>query len=147
MKGNWKWVSGALLTAIIVVGMIAPRIRAGSTAVVGAFKLPFNAKWGQAALPTGDYTFEINNFSSQGLIAVYQGTRSVAVMFPESFDEYRVNKGKDFELLCIRHDGKVAVRALQTDLGTFYFPLPKELKLLLAQQPQLIETVPVQVGE
>ncbi|MGA9630369.1 MAG: hypothetical protein WA369_09770 [Candidatus Acidiferrales bacterium] len=49
------------------------------------------------------------------------------------------------ELVCIRHDGKVSVRALKLPrVGTFYFALPKDLKALVAQQPQLIETVQVE---
>jgi hypothetical protein len=40
----------------------------------------------------------------------------------------------------------VGVRALRTNHGTFYFALPKDLQVLMTQQPQLIETVPVQVS-
>jgi hypothetical protein len=31
-------------------------------------------------------------------------------------------------------------------IGTYYFEMPKSLKTLVAQQPQLIETVQVQVS-
>jgi hypothetical protein len=49
-------------------------------------------------------------------------------------------------LVCVRHNGQVGVRALRTNHGTFYFALPKDLQVLMTQQPQLIETVPVQVS-
>jgi hypothetical protein len=39
------------------------------------------------------------------------------------------------------------VRALRLPhVGTFYFPLAKDLSVLAAQQPQLIETVSVEVS-
>lgn len=143
MKSKWTWFSGALLTAVIVVGMMASGLRAWPTPAAGEFQLPFNAKWGVVALSTGDYTYSVSSLSSQGIVSVYRGTQFVGNMPAEFFDE-RV-KGNNFELLCIRHDGKVTVRALRTNVGTMYFSLPKELKVLVAQQPQLIQAVSVEV--
>lgn len=143
MKGKWTWFSGALLSAVIVFGMVAPGLRAWPSPAAGEFKLPFNAKWGIAALQIGDYTYSVDTFSSQGVVSVYRGTTFVGNMPVEFYDDHV--KGNNVELLCIRHDGKVTVRALRTSLGTLYFSLPKELKVLLAQQPQLIQTVSVEV--
>lgn len=145
MKGKWTWFSGALLSAVIVFAMIAPSLRAWPGPAAGEFKLPFNAKWGMVALQTGDYTYSVDSFSSQGIVSVYRGTEFVGTMPVEFFDDNVNVKGSKFELLCIRHDGKVTVRALRTNVGTLYFSLPRELKVLLAQQPQLIEPVSVEV--
>jgi hypothetical protein len=50
-------------------------------------------------------------------------------------------------LICIRHDGNVSVRALRLpNVGTFYFSLPKDLQTLIARQPELIETVSLEVS-
>jgi len=50
-------------------------------------------------------------------------------------------------LVCIRQHGNVTVRALRLPhVGTFYFSLPKQLTVLVAQQPELIETVSVEVS-
>jgi hypothetical protein len=144
MKGKWTWFSGALLSAVIVFGMVTPGLRAWPSPAAGEFKLPFNAKWGRVALQMGDYTYSVDSFSSQGIVSVYRGTEFVGTMPVEFFDENVSVKGNRFELLCIRHDGKVTVRALRTNVGTLYFSLPKELKMLLAQQPQLIQTVSVE---
>jgi hypothetical protein len=145
MNGSWKRVAGFVLIAAIAFGMIAPGLYAGPALSI-AFKLPFDAKLGTMALPTGDYTLSIDDMTKNGMIRVYRGTQSAGMLFAQSF-ESRENQSNDAKLICIRRDGKVTVRALQLPgFGTFYFHLSKELQTLVAQQPQLIETVTVAVN-
>jgi hypothetical protein len=146
MKGSRKGILWAALVAVIAIGAIVPGLHAGPFGE-GRFKLPFDAQVGQMALPTGDYTFSIDrNAGSYGLIHVYRGTESVGIMVPQELDSYH-GQGQNSALLCIRHDGKVAIRAMRLPaIGTYYFQLPKDLKTLVAQQPQMIETVSVQVS-
>jgi hypothetical protein len=145
MKGSWKWVSGVVLTAVIAFGMLAPGLQAGLRAG-GKFKLPFDAQLGKMALPTGDYTFTVEGLSLDGKIVVHREDRTVGVLRPQMFDDHD-NKSTNPVLICIRHDGNVTVRALRLPgVGTFYFSLPKELKTLVAQQPQLIETVSIEAN-
>jgi hypothetical protein len=143
MNGSWKRV-GFVLVAVIAVAMNAPGLHAGPSATI-AFKLPFDAQLDRMALPTGDYTLSIDEMAKNGIIHVYRGVHPVGVLLPQRF-ETRENQSKNAKLICIRRDGNVAVRALQLPgFGTFYFQLPKELKTLVTQQPQLIETVTVAV--
>jgi hypothetical protein len=145
MKESWKWISAVAVSALIALLMIAPGLRAGANAK-GKFTLPFEAKWGMVALSTGDYKFSVDHIDLDGSILVTRGAQTVGILHAQAFDE-RENQSKNPELVCIRHDGKVTVRALRLpEVGTFYFALPKELKTLVAQQPQLIETVSVQVS-
>jgi len=145
MNSVWKKVSGVVLGAVLAFVIIAPGLQAGSAAG-GEFKLPFSAQWQKVGLRAGDYTFSVNHITLDGVIVVYQGTRAVGIVRPQSFDSHN-NQTKASELVCIRHDGKVTVRALSLPrVGTFYFSLPKDLKVLVAQKPELIETVPVQVS-
>jgi len=145
MKGSCKWVSGVVLSAVIAFAAIAPGLQASPAASFG-FKLPFDAQWGKIALPTGDYTFSVDHFASNGMITVYRGEQAVATFHPQVF-EGRERESKNAELVFIRHDGKVTVRALRfPGFGTFYFSLPKELKVLVAQHPQLIETVSIEAN-
>jgi len=146
MKGFRKSILWAALVAVIAIGAVAAGLQAGPAAE-GRFKLPFDAQVGKTALPTGDYTFSVDRTDgSYGFIRVYRGTESVGIMVPQGLDSYSGQRGHA-ALLCIRHDGKVTVRALRLpNIGTYYFQLPKELKTLVAQQPQMIETVPVQVS-
>lgn len=145
MKGSRRilWVA---LGAVIAIAAIVPGLQAGA-ATTGRFKLPFDAQLGKTALPTGDYTFSVDRADGNyGLIRVYRGTENVGMMLPQELDTYHA-QGESPALLCIRHDGKLTVRALRLPgIGTFYFPMPKDLQTLVAQQPELIETVPVQVS-
>ncbi len=145
MKGSWKWISGVVLIAVIAFAVIAPGLPA-SPSTAFRFKLPFDLQWEKMALPTGEYTLVIDHFSSNGMLSVYRGTRAVGFLLPQTFDG-RESKSEKSELVCIRHDGKVTVRALRLPgSGTFYFQVPTELKALVAQQPQLIETISIEVN-
>jgi hypothetical protein len=98
------------------------------------------------ALPTGDYTFSVQDASLNGNIYVHHGSQAVGVLHAQMFKDNE-NQSKSPVLICIRHDGNVSVRALRLpNVGTFYFSLPKDLKTLIARQPELIETVSVDVS-
>jgi hypothetical protein len=144
MKYSWKCVSGLALIAVIAFGMIAPGLQAGP-ALAASFKLPFDAKLGKIALPTGDYFLSLDHAAFNGLIRFYQGNQVVGIVRAQAFDD-RQGQSKNPVLICIRHDGNVTVRALRLpSVGTFYFSLPKELAGLMARQPKLVETVSVEV--
>jgi hypothetical protein len=144
MKGSWKKVSGGMLIVVTALGMIALSLHARP--VGGKFKLPFDAKFEGMALPSGDYTLTVNRLSRNAPIVVFRGNQFVGMALPQEFRGYE-NQGEKPLLVCIRHDGNVAVRALRLpNVGTFYFFLPKELNVLVAQQPRLIETVSVEVS-
>lgn len=145
MKVSWKRFSGFVLTAAIGLAMMAPGLHAGPAAR-GKFTMPFDAHWGTTTLRTGDYTYSVDHITSNGMIFVYRGSQAVGLMHPQMFND-NDNQSKNPELVCIRHDGIVTVRALRLpNVGTFYFSLPKELKTLVAQQPELIETISVEVS-
>ena len=144
MKASSKKAAAVLLVAVVALGIFAPALHARVAA--GKFKLPFDAHWGKIAMPTGDYTFAVEKASLDGTIAVYRDGQVIGRVLPQVFNNTET-QSKDPVLVCLRHDGNVAIRALRLPgVGTFYFPLPKELKSLVAQQPQLIETVSVQVN-
>ena len=144
MKDSRKRGSGFVLIAVIAIAMIAPGLQAGP-ALAARFKLPFDAHLGKMALPAGDYTFSLDHAAFRGVIRFYRGNQAVGMAFAQSYDDQK-RQGENPVFVCIRHDGNVTVRALRLpSVGTFYFPLPKELEGLMARQPQLIETVSVEV--
>lgn len=146
MRGPWKCISGIVLAVTIAFTVIAPRLQAGPAAQ-DKFVLPFDAQWGKTTLPAGVYTLSVDRFSSNGTIRIARGQQGVGIMLPQLFD-YTQKRGKNPELICVRHNGVVTVRALRLpQVGTFYFPLPKELKVLMAQQPQMIETVSLEATD
>ena len=146
MKVSRKSILWGALSAVIAIAAIMPGLQAGP-ATAGRFKLQFDAQVGKTALPTGDYTFSVDRSTgSYGVIFVYREGQALGVVVPQTLDRYK-GQGLNPQLLCIRHDGKVTVRALRLpNVGTYYFEMPKNLQTLVAQQPQLIETVPVQVS-
>ncbi len=146
MNVSSKSILWGALGAVIAIAAIMPGLQAGP-ATAGRFKMPFDAQLGRMALPTGDYTFSVDRSAgSYGLISVYRGTESIGILVPQTLDSYH-GQGQSPALLCIRHDGKLTVRALRLpSVGTYYFQMPKELQRLVAQQPRLIETVPVRMS-
>jgi hypothetical protein len=146
MKVSRKSILWGALTAVLAMAAIMPGLQAGP-APAGRFKLQFDAQVGKTALPTGDYTFSVDRATgTNGVIFVYREGKALGIVVPQVLDRYK-GEGLSPELLCIRHDGKVTVRAIRLPgVGTYYFEMPKNLQTLVAQQPQLIETVPVQVS-
>lgn len=145
MKISWNKVAAFAVVVAVAFGMSLPQLRAQSFSR-GKFQLPFDSKLDKLALPTGDYTFSVDHMSTNAIVSIYQGTNVVGLMRPQSFSSYD-NQGEKPVLVFVRHDGNTALRALRfPGGGTFYFPLPKGLKILSAKQPQLIETVSVQVS-
>jgi hypothetical protein len=143
MKGSWRTICGVLLGVVMACAMFAPRLLA-DPAAQGKFTLPLEAQWGKKALAAGNYTLSIDNHTSMPMIWIAHEGRNASVVLPQSFD-YRQNTSKNAELVCIRHDGVLTVRELRIpQVGTYYFNLPKNLKVLMAEQPQMIETLPVQ---
>ncbi|MGA8368420.1 MAG: hypothetical protein ACLQMT_09740 [Candidatus Acidiferrales bacterium] len=165
MKPSWKLPFVVVLSAVIASGVLAPSLQAqrpsyqihneiapdamapgAQTAVhSGRFKLPFDAQWGGMPLPKGEYAFSVDSLTFDGTIFVYRGAYAMGMVRPQMFDDHE-KQGKDFELICIRHHGKVAIRELRTRAGTFYFYLPKKFRENLAQQLQVADTVSIQVS-
>jgi hypothetical protein len=145
MKSSWKRIAGLVCAVAISVGLFVPGMSAGPSMERLKFNLPFDAKLGSMALPKGDYTISVSNHGT-GAVSVTSGLQGVGMVFPQSFASQQDQTEKP-TLVCVRHDGNVAVRALKLpNVGTYYFPLPKELKLISAKQPELIETVSVEVA-
>ena len=146
MKGSRIRILWVAFYAVIAIGAIVPGLQAGPSSV-GKFTLPFDAQWAGTALTTGDYSISVDrSFGSYGAIVVHRGSEVVAMALPQMLNNHE-NQTQNAALLCVRHDGMVTVRALRLpNVGTYYFAMPKNLQTLVAQQPQLIETVPVQVS-
>jgi hypothetical protein len=145
MKVSWKRIVGCAIAAAFAFGMMLPELQ-GQSFSKGSFKLPFDAKMGKIALPSGDYEYTIGRGSIDGTLLVYHGSQQVGMLRPEMLDRY----DSEFEktvLVFVRHDGDTVLRALKMpDVGTFYFSLPKKMKTLMAKQPQQVETISVDVS-
>ena len=64
----------ALAGAMVFAGF------ASAQSASGKFTLPFEARWGMATLPAGDYKFTMDSVNSPAIIEVYRGTKAVALV-------------------------------------------------------------------
>ena len=75
----------------------------------GSFTLPFEARWGSAILPAGDYTFKMDMVRAPFLAQIYGKDGSVLVLAQSVTD--RANPAQS-ELILVPRAGKYTVRAL-----------------------------------
>lgn len=145
MKSSWKRIVSLALVLAVALGMGLPKTQASSSAA-GRFKLPFAANLGGMSLAAGDYTYSVEQMSNAGKITIYHDQQAVGMLHAQSFSIFE-DKSQYPVLVFVRHDGNAVLHAFRfPGAGTFYFGLPKEMSTLIAQQPQLIETIQVQAS-
>jgi hypothetical protein len=148
----------ALAATVLSVGSGFAQMN--TTNARGTFTLPFEARWGTASLPAGNYTFEEGNTNTGQRIIEVRGESKgsprafvlVQTHTPNAYDN-------SSELVCIRKGSTGIVRSLMLKgLGEIlYFAIPKNVQMyahngnaktqtLLAQGPELIQRVPVELG-
>ena len=131
-----------LLLAVLAAGLSASLARAQE--YEGKFTLPFEARWGMAVLPPGDYSFRLDPSQSPCIALVRQGTRGVAFVMANG----GASKGEvagSSALIAVRSAGSYRIRALQlAEAGVVleYSP-PKAERQILAQLPVHFQRVPV----
>jgi hypothetical protein len=133
-----------LLLAVLAAGLSASL--ASAQEFEGKFTLPFEARWGQAVLPPGDYTFTVNDASSGKNIIVRGDSLTVIVFSNGGISDYKDTEHS--ELIAVRSGGGYRIVALQlAPLGlSLQYMMPKTEREVLAQAPQLIQRVSVRMG-
>jgi hypothetical protein len=145
MKSSWKKLATLVFVFALALGMSLPKSQAAASAA-GRFKLPFAANLGDISLSAGDYTYSVEQMSNSGLITIYHDRQALGMLRAQSFSSFD-DKSQYPVLVFVRHDGNAILHAFRLPgNGTFYFALPKEMKTLIAQQPQLVETIQVQAS-
>ena len=130
-----------LLLAVLAAGLSASL--ASAQEYQGKFTLPFEARWGSAVLPAGDYTFRVNAGEAPCMVSVSQERQIVALILTSSTTRGEVAGSS--ALIAVRGAGSYHIRALQlAEAGVVleYSP-PKAERQLLAQQPVLFQRVPL----
>jgi hypothetical protein len=149
---------------LVVFGLGATGARAQSmrtTHFTGTFNLPFEAQWGNAILPVGQYSLYYGRLSDAGpamVEVVGKDTWSPHVLIPvQGIDPA---SGKKSALVCIREGDAGIVRTLELpQIGeAVSFKLPRHTQLmayqhngsankLLAEAPMLIQRVAVTLNQ
>lgn len=144
---------GKLALKVLMVGLLAATVwgtasySQSATVASGKFTLDFNAQWGKLDLQPGTYTFAVKAENSSYIVAVQQGQRPLGFVLTSNFASQQNLDSQDEALLCVRRSGECSVGALKLPSGVFYFTIPGLQKAQLAQQPNLIERVPVLYAE
>ncbi len=146
----------ALATTVLCVGSALAQ-GLGTVNAQGKFTLPFQARWGLATLPAGQYTFSVG-YTQGGTTMIEvkgegEGLPHALIM---AQGQTQTPTTRSSELVCVRHSQNGTVRAIViSDLGqTFYFSMPKGERLLarkgsakaetqVAEAPELIQRIRV----
>ena len=138
------------IAALALVGIFASPANAQYKAA-GSFTLPFEAKWGNAVLPEGDYTFIIQPATSSGdsnylVTFAPKGSRGETIFARK--DLGRPEVGSRNLLVAVRSGWKYRIRSLHLAFANLIvdFPMPKEKQTLIAAAPNLIQSVPILVA-
>ena len=131
----------ALLAAVASAGLLSAQD------VQGTFTLPFEAKWGLATLPAGDYSFKLDTASGPHIATVRQGQRYVALINANAGDTRGKVTGPS-ALIIVRRGRTGFVRTLRlAEAGrTLEYLPPKGERQMLAQAPELIQRIPLSVS-
>jgi hypothetical protein len=122
----------ALLAACFNAGLARAQV------FQGKFSLPFEARWGQATLPAGDYSFKLDNTSGTCMLRVYRGRDGVGMIMAQASDKASSDRA---QLTVVRG----TVRALnlpQIGIVLNYAPHHPE-HLTAPEEREVAVTVPV----
>lgn len=118
----------ALAGALVFAGL------ASAQDVSGKFTLPFEARWGLATFPAGQYEFSIPRLDSNAMVTVYRGTRAVALILSQG--RSAVSAGSSALTVVRTRNGNV-VRDLslpQMGVGLQYAPYKPKRGLAAAER-------------
>lgn len=145
MKRYGKAVVRILLVGLLAAtAMTAFSFAQSAPVASGSFTLPFAAQWGKLNLNPGTYSFAVQRGGNTYVIHVERDNRAVGFILPTEFSSREGSQFDEASLLCVRHSGTCSIGALKMpQFGVLYFQAPEFSKAQVAQQPNLIERLPV----
>jgi hypothetical protein len=132
-----------LATAAFIAVTIGAGAAKAQSVQKGTFTLPFEAHWGQAVLPPGQYTFILNKGTLDGTITLRNEARYVGMVMANGFSDWQ--HVKNSELIAVGTSSGYRIRSLRlAEAGiTYEYNLPKSKRPVIAEAPQLIRHVAV----
>ncbi len=133
-----------VLLAVLAIGLSAAV--ASARDYEGKFTLPFEARWGSAVLPAGDYTFNVDPDVSPYILVLRHNLKDVAFI-PAAFVVSRGDDPGSSALIAVRSGGKYRIRILRLkEAGAIFgYNVPKAERQFIAQAPELLQRIPVSV--
>ncbi len=137
MKTNQKFT----VVRLLVLGMMVAGFNAkpaSAQAFLGKFSLTSAARWGQATLPAGDYSFALDKNYPGSVVTVRRGTQTVArIQVPV------VNYIKAGRSEIVMESGNVRDVNLPTIGVNLHYPAHNPGHRAAPREPQLAQIIPV----
>jgi hypothetical protein len=97
---------------------------ASAQTLAGNFNLPFEAHWGLATLPAGDYSFQVEGIGRDAKVRVFRDGNSIAYMVNKGYD---TNPSGKYSLTLVKSSAGNFVRDLNIpEIGqVFHYATPK----------------------
>jgi|SRR5208282_2302017 len=137
MKTHQKFtVLRLLVLGVLVAGFNARP--ASAQAFQGKFTLPSAARWGQATLAAGDYSFTLDNDYPGSRVTIFRGTQTVArIQSPV------VNSIKSGNSEMVLEGGTVRDVNLPQIGVSLHYPMHNPGHRAAPREPQFAQTIPV----
>jgi hypothetical protein len=141
MKGNRSfWIN--TMVAVLLGTCLSTGAAGDQHVYKGKFTLPVTARWGQAVLPAGDYTFTLDTTSLPAVASVQDRDRNVRLVLATSKD--RSSSAHSHMVLLRNGAGNQIITLDLAELGVvFHYVPPKAEGQLLAQVPEFIQRIPI----
>jgi hypothetical protein len=141
MKSNGNFsltlALGSLLTICFNAGLANAQIQKNAS---GKFTMPFEARWGLATLPAGDYTFTLEGTGIGATVRVYRGPECVAMIQNASYD--RASSGPAALTMIHNRDGNAVSDLRLPGIGQVFHYASHNASSGAAKQ-ELARVVPV----
>ncbi|HME00900.1 MAG TPA: hypothetical protein VKM93_26765 [Terriglobia bacterium] len=136
-----NWTRTSKLLRLLGLALLAACLNAGHASAQvfqGKFTLPFQARWGEAALPAGDYSFALDSTTGACTLRLYRQGKGVALIMAQGQSK---NDSGTAALIVVR--GTVRTLSLPK-IGTVLQYAPHHGKRLAAPEERIIaQIVPV----
>lgn len=129
------------LVVALFIALAAAGLASAQTAQ-GSFTLPFEARWGTATLPPGDYSFKLDKAQSAGSLQLFRGKDSVALIHSQS---YSLESSGRSALTVVRSESGNTVRDLNLpEIGVVLHYAPhKPARSSAAAEREIAQKIPI----
>ena len=140
MMRNLKFLNQLALVALGLC--LSAGLGKAQTAYEGKFTLPFEAHWGRAVLPAGDYSISIRSATEQHLLFV-RGEGKTAIILAQGTSTRLISE--ESHLTVVNTGGNRAITQLEAgQLGlAFDYSIPKMKKKVEARSHPEVHSVPL----
>ncbi|HEY6291229.1 MAG TPA: hypothetical protein VI455_06645 [Terriglobia bacterium] len=140
-----KWNRSSKLLRLLALALLTAYINPGVASAqeaAGKFTLPFEAHWGLATLPAGEYSFNLDRTGVGVTLQLFHGTKTVAFVINQSYSD---TQSGACALTVVRNSAGNTVRDLSLpELGVvLHYAPPKPKSRAAAGEREIAQVIPV----